>query len=253
MKSFFRFGYVVSLLLVLHTYQVQAQSEYELYELLEELLELQENYPYDEYSENSQQQYQQNYPSNNVNSDETGLRYVGIPSEQLNYIASSQQNSQWCWAASIQMVFGYYGVNITQSQIVSRTYGTDYWGNLPDWPASFQTIHANLNNWSIDNNGQYYEVSAEMGMGTPTPAFLVEELTNGRPLILGYNTGQGGHAVVVTALSYYPTVYGPQVQTIIVRDPWPSYNNIQTLGRIEYDALSLATNTQAYWSIRIKR
>ncbi len=239
MSSFFRFWYFFTLLISFHSLHAQV----DIFDLLD-FFELQEEeYPYNDYYETEQQSH-----SNNAT-----LQYVGISSEQLNYIASAQENSQWCWAASIQMVFGYYGVDITQSQIVSRTYGTDYRGNLPDWPASFRTIHANLNNWSIDNNGQYYEVSANMGMGTPSPAFLVEELSNGRPLILGYNTGQGGHAVVVTALSYYPTVYGPQVQTIIVRDPWPSYNNLQTLGRIEYDALSLANNTQAYWSIRVNR
>jgi len=231
---------------------VSAQIE-ELEELLDALIELQEEMEsYDNYST---QEYEVQFPSNNSynSSENASVQYVGIASNQLNYIASSQENSQWCWAASIQMVFRYYGLNITQSQIVSRTYGTDNWGNLPNWPASLQTIHNNLNNWSVDNNGQYYEVSAEMGQGSPSPTFLVEELTNGRPVILGYNTGQGGHAVVVTALSYYPTAYGPQVQSIIVRDPWPSYSNLQNLGRIEYPAYNLAANTQAYWSVRIHR
>ncbi|MFK7905521.1 MAG: C39 family peptidase [Chitinophagales bacterium] len=233
---------------------LSAQVE-ELEELWDALLELQEvMQSYDEeYYE--PQEYEVQIPSNNTyeSNESAALQYVGIASNQLNYIASAQENSQWCWAASIQMVFRYYGIDITQSQIVSRTYGTDNGGNLPDWPASFQTIHNNLNNWSIDNNGQYYEVSAEMGMGTPSPAFLVDELSNGHAVILGYDTGQGGHAVVVTALSYYPTAYGPQVQSIIVRDPWPSYTNLQNRGRIEYPAQNLAYNTQAYWSVRVRK
>ncbi|MEZ4887671.1 MAG: papain-like cysteine protease family protein [Chitinophagales bacterium] len=254
MRKVLQFWCFFSLSLCFHPLNAQNSSLIELLEELEEkLLELQEEQSYDNNYYDTDYYNTEPEQDNNYNSNESALKYVGIPSEKLNYIASAQENSQWCWAASIQMIFNYYGVDITQSQIVSRTYGTDYWGNLPDWPASFQTIHANLNNWSIDNNGQYYEVSAEMGMGTPTPAFLVEELSNNRPVIIGYNTGQGGHAVIVTAISYYPTAYGPQVQTIIVRDPWPSYSNLQSLGRIEYDALSLATNTQAYWSVRIKR
>ncbi len=230
------------------TVSAQVQVE-ELEELLEQLIELQEALEfYDD------QEYEAQLPSNTYSSNENAaLRYAGIASNQLNYIASSQENSQWCWAASIQMVFRYYGIGITQSQIVSRTYGTDHWGNLPDWPASLQTIHNNLNNWSIDNNGHYYEVSAEMGTGMPSPAFLVEELSNGNPVILGYNTGQGGHAVVITALSYIPTDYGPQVQSIIVRDPWPNYANLQNLGRIEYPAYNLAANIQAYWSVRVRK
>jgi len=67
--------------------------------------------------------------------------YVGIPSNSMNYYAAGQNNSQWCWAASIQMVLNGYGVNINQEQIVARTYGIDPYGNLPNWPGSFQAIH----------------------------------------------------------------------------------------------------------------
>src|SRR5882724_9376577 len=35
--------------------------------------------------------------------------YVGIQSETFGYFTSSQHNTNWCWAASIQMIFNYYG------------------------------------------------------------------------------------------------------------------------------------------------
>jgi hypothetical protein len=179
--------------------------------------------------------------------------YVGIPSNQMNYYASAQNNSQWCWAASIQMVLNYYGVSINQEQIVARTYGTDYAGNLPNWAGSLDAIHNNLNNWSMDNYGYSYTVSASMGRGAPTPAILVQELSAGRPIIIGYQTGQGGHAVVITAVSYIPTMNGPYIQSIVVRDPWPSQQNMASRGRVEYGGVDLANRIDAHWYVRVYR
>lgn len=91
-----------------------------------------------------------------------------------------------------------------------------------------------------------------LGWGAPTPAYLINELENLRPVLIGYQSGpNSGHAVVITALSYIQTMYGPQIQTIVVRDPWPSGENIKNNGRVEYQALNLAQVIQAYWFIRI--
>ena len=179
-------------------------------------------------------------------------QYVGIPSHQMNYFAAAQENSQWCWAASIQMVLNYYDVNINQQQIVARTYGVDPFGNLPNWPGSFQAIHQNLNNWNVDNNGDNYVVSAQIGVGAPSPSILLSELNQGHPVIIGYNSGSGGgHAVIITAVSYTQTMNGPIIQSIVVRDPWPSQMNILNSGRLEYPGVLLANNIQAYWYVRV--
>ena len=180
--------------------------------------------------------------------------YVGIPSGTMDYYAAQQQNSQWCWAAAIQMVLNGYGVNINQEQIVARTYGRDPYGNLPNWPGSFQAIHRNLNNWGVDNSGQGYRVSASIGMGAPTPSLLISELSMGRPVIIGYRTGgNSGHAVVVTAVSYVNGYNGPVIMSIVVRDPWPSQSNINNRGKIEYPGAVLANNIQAHWYIRVSQ
>lgn len=179
-------------------------------------------------------------------------QYVGIPSAQMNFVAAAQKNSQWCWAASIQMVLNYYGVNISQEQIVARTYGVDSYGNLPNWAGTFQAITANLNNWNVDNFGRQYSVGASLNWGAPTPAILLQELSQGRPVIVGYKSGaNSGHAVVITAVSYAQSPNGPIIQSIVVRDPWPSPQNIQTAGRVEYPGSQLASLMQAYWYIRV--
>ncbi|MFN8255718.1 MAG: C39 family peptidase [Bacteroidales bacterium] len=179
--------------------------------------------------------------------------YVGIPSERFNYFASSQRNSNWCWAASLQMIFNYYGINITQEQIVARSYGVDAYGNLPNWAGSFPVITANLNNWNVDNNGRQYVVGASLNWGAPTPAYLIQELYTQHPVLIGYQSGpNSGHAVVITACSYTESYYGPIIQSIVVRDSWPSEQNIANLGRVEYPGLNLASVIQAHWYIRIE-
>jgi hypothetical protein len=178
--------------------------------------------------------------------------YVGIARENFNYFASSQRNSNWCWAASLQMIFNYHGVSITQEQIVARSYGVDPAGNLPNWAGSFPVITANLNNWSVDNSGRQYMVGAQLNWGAPTPAYLVQELSAQRPVLIGYQSGpNSGHAVVITACSYFPSAYGPIIQTLIVRDPWPNEENIANSGRVEYPGSNLASLIQAHWYIRV--
>jgi hypothetical protein len=179
--------------------------------------------------------------------------YTGIRTENFNYFASSQDNSNWCWAAAIEMILKYYGVKIEQEQIVARSYGMDPYGRLPNWTGSFQVITANLNNWNVDNSGRPYVVSAGLYPGAPTPAYLIRELDMGRPVLVGYASGPGtGHAVVITACSYVPTPQGPYIQTLVVRDPWPSDDNIANLGRVEYPGRVLAQRMMAHWYVRVQ-
>lgn len=42
------------------------------------------------------------------------LTVVGIPTDSFNKVYATQRNSEWCWAASIQMILNYYGINIAQ-------------------------------------------------------------------------------------------------------------------------------------------
>lgn len=181
------------------------------------------------------------------------LIYVGIPKDRFDHFASAQTNSNWCWAASLQMIFNYYGVDISQAQIVRRSYGSDPNGNLPNWTGSMQLITANLNNWSFTSSGIQYSVQASLNLGAPNPTYMIQELSEGRPILIAYRSGpNSGHAVVITACSYIQTNYGPYIQSIVVRDPWPSPQNIANQGRVEYPALNLGSVIQSHWYIRIQ-
>lgn len=178
--------------------------------------------------------------------------YVGITARQFNYFASTQRNTEWCWAASIQMLFNYYGVDISQEQIVARSFPKHGEEQLPNATGDLQVITRNLNNWSIDNKGMSYRVKAELNFGAPAPAYLIKELAAERPVLIGYKTGPNtGHAVLITACSYYPTENGPRIRSVIVRDPWPSPENRESAGRIEYWGSSLASRIETHWYVKV--
>lgn len=130
----------------------------------------------------------------------------------------SQLQDQWCWAASISMVFEYYDHPVEQARLVREAYGSEV--NLP---GSGATIAAELNrDWVDDNGGAFSSrlsglFDANAGVVALSNQQMVEELDSGNPLIVGTN----GHAMVVTRVDYYETVQGPNVVFVGVFDPWP--------------------------------
>jgi hypothetical protein len=137
---------------------------------------------------------------------------VGIDSNIANVVASDTQHlNQWCWAACIEAVFGYYGFYIPQEEIVRQT-----WGNIVNLPGQPWQILANLNRPWIDANGRQFVVSGDSYSANVLTA--AQDLANNMPLIIGTQ----GHAMVLTSLVYMRDYQGNgQVNNAIVRDPWP--------------------------------
>lgn len=134
---------------------------------------------------------------------------------------------QWCWAASIQAVFGLHGFDVDQRAIVERLFG-----QLICRPASNADMFNAVNgNW-IDANGRQFSAQSQLlwdpsiGMADPGVFQVVyTDLYEGRPLLCG----AAGHATVVTAIRYWPTQPVPRVIGVTVRDPWPYSPNRRVL------------------------
>jgi Papain-like cysteine protease AvrRpt2 len=179
-----------------------------------------------------------------------GQQYVGIPTDRFNYYAAAQQQNEWCWAASIQMILNYYGIPASQQEIVTRTYG---------WPidvgGSDGAITAAMNGLGRNLGGQIHVIHSLNGPGFPPPMVLVNELNRQHPILIAFATGpNSGHAVVVTAASFVPGPMGPQVLSLVIRDPWPSPFTVATEGIIEIAGPNLALFTQTvrgYWLVGV--
>jgi hypothetical protein len=137
---------------------------------------------------------------------------VGIDSDVADVEVSATQHLQeWCWAASIEMVFSYYSHPVPQERIVAET-----WGAVVNLPAQPIQVLGALNRHWTDENGDSFRARGDVFSANATTA--AQDLAADRPLIIGTL----GHAMVLTGLTYWRNAYGAgQVTAAVVRDPWP--------------------------------
>ncbi|MBN2683209.1 MAG: C39 family peptidase [Bacteroidales bacterium] len=178
---------------------------------------------------------------------------IGIEGDKMDQIMVAQNNSYWCWAATIEMVLNYYGLFVPQDSIVKEVYGFDENDDLPDYGATLDIINKELNSFNVDTNGVYYSISSKMGNGAPNPSVLIRELSKKKPVIIGYETGEGGHTVIITEVVYIKTERGPKILSITVRDPMPDAAFDMNNGKIEYPGKFLAVKIQAYWIVDVEK
>lgn len=136
----------------------------------------------------------------------------GLPSELAAVFVAEQVNDQWCWAASIAMVFRHYGLTVPQEEIVSSVFGAPV--NRPGTP--MEILHALNREWTDPSGVRWRTEGQGVQFG---PAEAAQQLALGRPLIIGTM----GHAMVLTSVIYDRTMDGRgNVVLATVRDPWPN-------------------------------
>jgi len=124
---------------------------------------------------------------------------AGLPAESVQQLTVVQEQPQWCWAASISMIFAHHGYTVRQEEIVKDGYGVA--ANLP--APSGQAMTKALSRAWVDGNHKPFK-----GQAVATDAFarqfqvsdhkVLAELADGRPLLLGAMS----HAVVLVGLKY---------------------------------------------------
>jgi len=146
---------------------------------------------------------------------------------QFAQAIQTQQCPEWCWAASISMIFGFFGHPVPQQQIVQQTYGAVVC--LPS--GSTFTIGADLSRSYIDSNNRRFtsQVTAAFdplnGINNLSNAMIVNELRQNRPLLY-CNTH---HAEVLYSVSYSGPESAPTIVAANVIDPWPFNQRLHAL------------------------
>jgi hypothetical protein len=157
------------------------------------------------------------YQTNGVRVCEAGL-IVDINPILAN--VGYQERPYWCWAACISAVFGFHGFFVSQSDIVSKVFGSAI-NSTADGPH----IIAGINGDWTDNNGREFTaqgvvlLDSSFGFQDPSASpIAAQELASGRPLIIGAM----GHAMILSGMTYAVDVYSRgQPLSLVVRDPWP--------------------------------
>jgi hypothetical protein len=156
---------------------------------------------------------------------------AGILSAVAAMSADYQHATEWCWAASISMVFHYYNHPVSQARIVQQT-----WGQIINQPGSNGQILSDLSREWTDDDGSKFKSSCDAMSANPVTA--AQDLGNDDPLIIC----SLGHAMVLTALTYVQNPSAPggaSVTAATVRDPWPGNGGRRVLSAQEWFKVSL--------------
>lgn len=172
---------------------------------------------------------------------------VNIP--QLIAAINTQQCPEWCWAASISMIFSFYGHPIDQKEIVRQMFG-----NVVCFPAgSTLTIASALSRAWRDANGNVFRsrvVAAydpANGINAINNTIIVNELQNDNPLLYCNQS----HAMVNYLVDYTPTPSGPYVRAVGVVDPWPYSPRTHPLSGPEMLPVTLGGQMTFLASVRV--
>lgn len=127
-----------------------------------------------------------------------------------------QEEDHWCWAACVQMVLNYQGVDVDQDDIVLQAFGSriNKGGTCYD-------IARGANGWHTRN----HVISARVESSySATAQSFIDDLVNKYPLIIGLDMpGQtDGHAYVLTGISFKKVNGEYKPIEVILRDPWPT-------------------------------
>ena len=142
---------------------------------------------------------------------------AGLSEAQAKDMLRTQEKPQWCWAASIAMVFAHQGVTLSQEQIVRRQYA-----DLADRGVTGTQISRMLGlSWGDGAGGRLSPIAmdadadahrAELGADE-----VVQELSQDRPLIFGTE----GHAMVLVQVNFEKHGAALRITGATVIDPAP--------------------------------
>lgn len=126
-----------------------------------------------------------------------------------------QETSEWCWAASGQMIMNYRGpVNVPQCYEANQEFGHSDCCSSPTPASCVNPGWPQFSTWHFD--------SKSTAWGTPLSWAQVEGQINAdRPFMFSWAwNGGGAHAMV--AKGYYNiSFFGISLNWVVVDNPWP--------------------------------
>ncbi|SDR94153.1 Papain-like cysteine protease AvrRpt2 [Polaribacter sp. KT25b] len=166
----------------------------------------------------------------------------GVPTNEFEYMRAtsvnggSQMQSNWCWAACIQMTLNYHGLYVSQVDVVRKIYGF----SNSNRPANERQILNALSGWAADNRGRFSSINAYGGYTSVQE--IISGLSKKWPLIVGLSNSNGGigHAYVMTGIYYsnrydnFGNVIGIIPDKVVLRDPWPLNDSRQEMSWNEF-------------------
>jgi hypothetical protein len=179
------------------------------------------------------------------------------------YLRSTQ--TQWAWAAGLEQILRYYGVEIKQEEIARRMYGTNIDGTTRTNQATTidQIITWCMKGWTADDRGKPFTARLIEWKGAPSAQVLQSELTAQHPMLAlldatakdQYHAGGGEisvSVVIIDAADCTASMDGSvSVNSVEVRDPEITQQNPRNPGFVTLPFREFRDRIRKYWSIRV--
>jgi hypothetical protein len=179
------------------------------------------------------------------------IQHLGINNDKMSTVFSPQKNSNWCWAANVQMIFNYFGFPKDQQSIVRSVYDSDKDGVLPDYRASDGQITQLLKMSNTDNNGNVCSIVPNYNGGFPDDSVIVSNLNLQCPIVFAYyNVPKIGHVCLLTGINYVIDIKGKmEILDLVLADPEVKENN----GRVVWRKNVLFEKKKCFWTVKLDK
>ncbi|MFQ6266489.1 papain-like cysteine protease family protein [Kutzneria viridogrisea] len=161
-----------------------------------------------------------------------------VPSSYYDNISmQSQQQNQWCWAASGTTIASYFNYSVNQNTFCNLAKGRDTSYSCPNWQGTLGDVQNAFYQLGFSYTGDYLN-------GTISFSSLQQQISANQPLEtrIGWTSG-GGHMHVLYG---YDSAKG----TVSYGDPWPSNQRYQTMSYNYYVSNSSFAWTHTLTGIR---
>lgn len=147
---------------------------------------------------------------------DSDIYWAAVKTEYFKDYVARQEEDFWCWAACVQMVLNYQGVQVDQEDVVNRAKGR----RINEAGTAYD-IQKAADGW---NTGSHIIKARIDNPRTVSAQTFISDLIDKYPLIIGLRMpGQSvGHAYVLTGISFRKSENSYLPIEVILRNPWPS-------------------------------
>ncbi len=152
-------------------------------------------------------------------------------SYEYRWFQKKQKQSNWCWAACLQMILRTHDIKVSQKELVKQAFNDVVNRKLhsADIVSTF-----NDRRYKSSSNDSIYRLYVRRKYCTERE--LINHLHSQRPLMVGLENYQdGGHAYVLRAIYFTQDIRGNiWIDKVILVDPSPSENFIREMEWSEF-------------------
>ena len=153
-----------------------------------------------------------------------------------------QEQTQWCWAANVDMVADFFGnPKLKQCQIAGEQFDTDDCDQPGELAADGTTSNQGVNPEDVENIWARNDVGSTFRPNFVTFEVLKSEIDQGRPVQVGWLWDkEGGHVVIIRG-------YKEEGQVLFINDPLEEHLDENEAVAIKYSDLLIADNQGGTW------